>query len=180
MIYKNKLNDKEFENSQKELKVKKLLNEEIKEYKMSQEEELQKLEEELDRVPSKESLMIVKNKMRELEAEVEELQRSTTRTMKKKVEKEQEIEAQNKNIEQLNQNIETSVISQRDLETKIYRMSGDNMMKMNEKDNLIMLLPEIVCALRKQPNDLNDKILELQDQDLKKIMRNNLAIFKGI
>lgn len=55
-----KLNDKEFENSQAELKIKKKLNEELKEFKIAQEDELQKLEEELDKVPSSETLMLGK------------------------------------------------------------------------------------------------------------------------
>lgn len=80
--------------------------------------------------------------------------------------------------EKLNQRIETSGVAQRDLETKIYRMSGDNMMKMLEKDDLTMLLPEIVQALRREPNDLKEKVQALTDQDLKTVLRSNLiAVF---
>lgn len=88
-----KLNDKEFENSQEELKVKKKLNEEMKIFKISQEEELQILEEELGKVPSSETLMVVKNKVKEMEAEIEELERNNQRLQKRKIDRMSEIES---------------------------------------------------------------------------------------
>lgn len=87
-----KLNDKEFENSQAELKIKKKLNEELKEYKISQEEELQKLEEELDKVPNTETLMMVRNKVADMESEIQDLENKNQRLLKRKAEKLAEIE----------------------------------------------------------------------------------------
>lgn len=69
-----KLNDKEFENSQAELKIKKSLNEELKEFKIHQEEQLQQLEDELDKVPSSETLLAMKSKIKEMENEIQELE----------------------------------------------------------------------------------------------------------
>lgn len=79
-----------------------------------------------------------------------------------------------KEIQNLESNIETTGITERDLETKIYRMSGDNMMKMGEKDDLMMLLPEIVLAIRREPNELKSKVQDLQDGDTKRVIRSML------
>jgi hypothetical protein len=88
-----KLNDKDFANSQAELKVKKKLNEEMKLFKIPQEEELQILEEELGKVPSTETLMVVKNKVKEMETEIEELERINQRLKKRKADRMAEIES---------------------------------------------------------------------------------------
>lgn len=82
--------------------------------------------------------------------------------------------ANNRSIAEVEQNIDTTVLAQRDLETKIYRMSGDNMMKMGEKDELMMLLPEIVLALRREPNELKARVQDLSDQEIRKLMRSTL------
>ncbi|CAI2384081.1 unnamed protein product [Moneuplotes crassus] len=174
-----KLNDKEFENSQNELKHKKQYNEELKKFKISKEDELREIEEELDKIPSSETLIILRNKVREMEADVEELEYNNEKLRKKKAERAREVEDKSETLGQINQNIETTQIAQRDLETKIYRMSGDNMMKMIEKDDLTMLLPEIVKALRRQPNELKDKVQALPDQDLKQAIRSILISVFG-
>lgn len=85
----------------------------------------------------------------------------------------------NKEIERLNSNIDTTGLTQRDLETKIYKMSADNMMKMGEKDDLIMLLPEIVLALRREPNELKSRIQELTDADARREVRGALIEIFG-
>lgn len=84
------------------------------------------------------------------------------------------LKVNNKSISGVEQNIDTTVLAQRDLETKIYRMSGDNMMKMGEKDELMMLLPEIVLALRREPNELKARVQDLSDQEIRKLMRGTL------
>lgn len=86
----------------------------------------------------------------------------------------EEIENNNKEIDQLNNNIDTTGLTQRDLETKIYKLSAENMMKMGEKDDLVMLLPEIVLAFRKEPNELRSKVQDLPDGDAKRLVRSVL------
>ncbi len=52
------------------------------------------------------------------------------------------------------------------------------MMKMIEKDDLTLLLPEIVKALRRQSNELKEKVQALPDQDLKQAVRSvHIGVF---
>lgn len=71
----------------------------------------------------------------------------------------------NQEIDQLRSGIDTTKITERDLETKIYKMSGENMLKINEKDALIMLFPDLVQALRGQHHDLKSCIRNLTDEE---------------
>jgi chaperonin cofactor prefoldin len=82
-------------------------------------------------------------------------------------------------INQVNSSTETIKITERDLETKIYRMTGDIMMKMNDKDELIMLLPEIIKALKRQPNDLRNRVQELSDNEVRRDIRAHLIEIFG-
>ena len=69
-------------------------------------------------------------------------------------------------------NLETTGITEQDLETKIYRLSGDNMMKMCEKDDLIIIIPEIALALKRLPNELKSKVQELPEGDTKRYVKS--------
>jgi len=168
------LNDKEFENSQAELKIKKSLNEELKEFKNKQENEIWQLEDEIEKGADTDLLNAIKGKTRQMQTEVDELLSKKTR-LEAQINDHLHLAKENKKvIDQFNSNWETTRITERDLETKIYRMTGDIMMKMGEKDDLMMLLPEIILALKRQPNELKGKVQELTDSDTKRVVKGIL------
>ena len=69
-----KLNDREFENSQAELKIKKELNEELKSFKIAKNEEIRVIEEQVYKAPNSYSLLILKSKIKEYQSEIEDLE----------------------------------------------------------------------------------------------------------
>jgi len=90
-----------------------------------------------------------------------------------------DVEKKNKQIDELRANIDTTILAERDLETKIYKMSGENMLKINEKDSLIMLIPDIILALRHEPNELKANVNSLSDKDVMKNIKSILSKVLG-
>lgn len=71
--------------------------------------------------------------------------------------------------------------TQHDLEGKIYRLSGDNKLKQDDKDNIMMLIPELYRHLKKDKrNCLRDSIERIQNDHDKKQVTEMLKQLKVI
>lgn len=71
------------------------------------------------------------------------------------------------NILRQQEDIETTTITSKDLETKIYRMSGENMLKIDEKDSIVELLPQVMLAINRKANSLEKYIDSINNEGTK-------------
>ena len=89
-----------------------------------------------------------------------------------------QVMAKEKKIKDLKLEITKSSQNQLGLEERIYTVSIENKQKQDDKDMMLMLLPQIVKDIQKKPNNIKQLLNQIENDHLKAKISKILTTYK--